>query len=77
MTKKKSKKKQENEKREINPQILNTWSGVYSKQIIEGEDYSELAPVISIWLLGSNLFHKSSRYHHHFRAWDELPTNNF
>ena len=51
--------------------MLYTWSDIYQSQLTSGEKFSELRPVISIWLLTENLFHQSPAYHHHFQMLDE------
>lgn len=50
--------------------ILYTWGEIYNDQLAEGQDYGELCPAISIWLLRANLFRESMAYHHHFCAMD-------
>ena len=51
--------------------ILYTWSDIYQSQLTSGEKFSELHPVISIWLLTENLFPKSPAFHHHLQMLDE------
>ena len=51
--------------------MLYTWSDIYQSQLTSGEKFSELRPVISIWLLTENLFHQRPAYHHHFQMLDE------
>ena len=51
--------------------MLYTWSDIYQSQLTSGEKFSELRPVISIWLLTENLFPQSPAYHHHFQMLDE------
>ena len=51
--------------------MLYTWSDIYQSQLTSGEKFSELRPVISIWLLTENLFPKSPAFHHHFQMLDE------
>jgi predicted transposase/invertase (TIGR01784 family) len=50
--------------------ILYGWSSLFAKQLVSGEPYTELRPVISIWLLGQALFPNSPHWHHTFRAHD-------
>ncbi|RKZ40722.1 MAG: hypothetical protein DRQ49_07400 [Gammaproteobacteria bacterium] len=40
----------------ISARMLYTWSSMSHSQIKKGDDFSELIPVISIWLLNENLF---------------------
>ena len=51
--------------------MLYTWSDIYQSQLTSGEKFSELCPVISIWLLTENLFPQSPAFHHHFQMLDE------
>ena len=51
--------------------MLYTWSDIYQSQLKSGEKFSELRPVISIWLLTENLFLNSPAFHHHFQMLDE------
>ena len=50
--------------------MLYTWADLFDRQLVAGEDYQELRPVLSIWLLDTNLFSASSAFHHRFRACD-------
>ena len=51
--------------------MLYTWSDIYQSQIQSGEQFSELSPVISIWMLTENLFSESPAFHHHFQMVDQ------
>ncbi len=51
--------------------ILYTWSDLYQSQLLSGERFSALRPVISIWMLTENLFPKSPAFHHHFQMFDQ------
>ncbi len=51
--------------------MLYTWSDIYQSQIQSGEQFSELRPVISIWMLTENLFPQSPVCHHHFQIVDQ------
>ena len=42
------------------------WARIYSNRFLKGQDYGELKPVISIWLLGENLFPKIPYCHETF-----------
>jgi hypothetical protein len=35
--------------------MLYNWSSIYQRLITSGQDFDQLTPVISIWLLGFNL----------------------
>ena len=52
--------------------MLYTWSDIYQSQLNSGDDFDQLKPVVSIWLLGENLLKQSSGYHHHFQAYDPV-----
>ena len=52
--------------------MLYTWGGIYQNQISEGENFDELKPVISIWLLAGDNFRKGPSSHYHFQLWDML-----
>ena len=59
--------------------ILYTWSDIYQTQLKEGDNYAQLQPVISIWLLTHSFFN-DTKPHHHFQVWDRgndllLPDN--
>ena len=43
--------------------ILYTWSQLYGRAIIKGEDYRELLPVRSVWILARNLFDDGQKFH--------------
>ena len=47
--------------------ILYTWSDIYQSQLQSGVPFSELRPVISIWMLTENLIPESPAFHHHFQ----------
>ena len=51
--------------------MLYTWSDIYQSQLQSGEPFSELRPVISIWMLTENLFSESPTFHHHFQLVDQ------
>ncbi len=51
--------------------MLYTCSDIYQSQLQSGEPFSELRPVISIWMLTENLFSKSPAFHHHFQMFDQ------
>ena len=51
--------------------ILYTWSDIYQSQLQSGEPFSELHPVISIWMLTENLIPESPAFHHRFQLVDQ------
>ncbi|QTA83291.1 Putative transposase, RpnA-like [Desulfonema limicola] len=48
---------------DLKPRMLYTWSSTYHAQIEKGEDYDQLKPVISIWILDRNLFKDVESFH--------------
>jgi|GEM_PF-172778 len=52
--------------------MLYTWSDIYQAQLGSGDDFHQLKPVISIWLLRKTLFNESPNHHHHFQAYDPV-----
>jgi predicted transposase/invertase (TIGR01784 family) len=57
--------------RYLPPRMLYMWSDIYGSQLKNGEDYHQLNPVISIWLLTDELFQDTETYHHHFQLIDK------
>ncbi len=51
--------------------MLYTWSDIYQSQLQSGEPFSELRPVISIWMLTENLIPESPAFHHHSQLVDQ------
>jgi predicted transposase/invertase (TIGR01784 family) len=45
-------------------------SSIYADQLKEGDEYEELKPVISIWLIRGNCIPNSRPFHHRFVAYD-------
>ena len=50
--------------------MLYLWSRVYQDQMQKGDDFENLNPVVSIWLLKDDLF-PDTQHHHHFEAMDQ------
>ncbi|MCB9794910.1 MAG: Rpn family recombination-promoting nuclease/putative transposase [Alphaproteobacteria bacterium] len=50
--------------------ILYNWAKLYQAQIEAGDDYRELAPALTVWLLRAPLFRGSERAHHRFELRD-------
>ena len=40
----------------LTQRMLYMWTDIYSAQIVKGDRYDELKPVVSIWLLTENMF---------------------
>jgi len=51
--------------------ILYGWANLYRSQLKSGQDYGELRPAYSIWLLGETLRRGLPEYVHHLRMRDE------
>jgi predicted transposase/invertase (TIGR01784 family) len=51
--------------------IIYNWADIYSQQLKNGQDYSELRPTYAIWLLAENLLAGDSKYAHHYKLRDE------
>jgi len=47
----------------IAARMLYTWSRLYHSQISKGDNFSELKPVISIWILNESLFDNVADFH--------------
>jgi predicted transposase/invertase (TIGR01784 family) len=54
----------------LSARFLYTWSSIYHSQIQEGDDYKQLKPVISIWILNGNLFDDVEECHLPFSAYN-------
>jgi predicted transposase/invertase (TIGR01784 family) len=55
--------------RALPERMLYNWSSIYQRLISSGQDFDQLTPVISIWLLGFNLLDNPA-HHHHFQVRD-------
>lgn len=51
--------------------ILYNWADIYSQQLQSGDDYNQLRPTYSIWLLAENLIKDDSDYIHTYKIKDE------
>jgi predicted transposase/invertase (TIGR01784 family) len=51
--------------------ILYNWADIYSQQLKSGQDYAQLKPTYSIWLLVEKLLPDDSEYMHHYKMRDE------
>ena len=54
----------------LTERILYTWADIYSNQLQSGEQYHQLRPTYSIWLLAHNLIKGDSDYIHTFKIRD-------
>ena len=51
--------------------IIYNWADIYSQQLKSGQDYLELRPTYSIWLLAENLITDDNEHLHHYKMRDE------
>ncbi len=51
--------------------IIYNWADIYSQQLKSGQDYLELRPTYSIWLLAENLLRDDNETVHHYKMRDE------
>ncbi|MEI6269810.1 MAG: Rpn family recombination-promoting nuclease/putative transposase [Methylococcaceae bacterium] len=51
--------------------IIYNWADIYSQQLKSGQDYLELRPTYSIWLLAENLISADNETVHHYKMRDE------
>ena len=51
--------------------IIYNWADIYSQQLKSGQDYLELKPTYSIWLLAENLISDDNETVHHYKLRDE------
>jgi len=56
----------------LSERMLFTWAAIYRSQIQKGQTYSDLNPVISIWLVGDTLFQHENAYHFSFSVFDTI-----
>ncbi|SLM30509.1 conserved hypothetical protein [Desulfamplus magnetovallimortis] len=56
----------------LKSRILYCWSDIYASQLLKGDDYSKLQPVISIWIITEKLFYESEGFHYHFQIFDPV-----
>ena len=56
----------------LSERMLFTWAAIYRSQIQKGQNYSDLNPVISIWLVGDTLFQHENAYHFSFSVFDTV-----
>src|SRR5699024_5218429 len=46
------------------------WSGVYRRQLLKGNSYKELNPVIAINILNFDIFHQTDHFHTTYRLYE-------
>ncbi|MEI6065992.1 MAG: Rpn family recombination-promoting nuclease/putative transposase [Methylococcaceae bacterium] len=51
--------------------IIYNWADIYSQQLKSGQDYGQLRPTYSIWLLTENLLTEDKNYAHHYKMRDD------
>ena len=51
--------------------IIYNWADIYSQQLKSGQEYLQLRPTYSIWLLAENLLVDDNAYVHHYKMRDE------
>ena len=55
----------------LRERMLYAWATLYKAQLEKGDKYTELRPVVSIWLMDENTFRGATGFHHRFRVRDE------
>ncbi|GDX83017.1 hypothetical protein LBMAG42_48280 [Deltaproteobacteria bacterium] len=55
----------------LKERMLYAWATLYKAQLEKGDKYTELRPVVSIWLMDENTFRGATGFHHRFRVRDE------
>jgi predicted transposase/invertase (TIGR01784 family) len=51
--------------------IIYNWADIYSQQLKSRQDYGQLRPTYSIWLLAENLPTEDKSYAHHYKMCDD------
>ena len=51
--------------------MLYTWGDIYCKQLKSGNDFTNLKPTYSIWLMGKNAIKDDDKYVHAYKLRDE------
>ena len=54
----------------LKKRMLFSWADLFTRQLKEGEPYSSLMPVVSIWLLDQNTLGNAPAFHHRFKVAD-------
>ena len=55
----------------MSSRIIYNWADIYSQQLKSGQDYGQLRPTYSIWLLAENLLAEDNDYAHHYKMRDD------
>jgi len=55
----------------LTSRIVYGWADIYSQQLQSGDDYDQLKPTYSIWLLDDTLISTDGDYVHHYKLRDE------
>jgi predicted transposase/invertase (TIGR01784 family) len=55
----------------LKERMLYAWGTLYKGQLERGDPYTDLRPVVSIWLLDHNTFREAAGFHHRFRVRDD------
>ena len=55
----------------LKERMLYAWATLYKAQLEKGDRYTELRPVVAIWLLDENVFRGVTAFHHRFKVRDE------
>lgn len=55
----------------LSSRIIYNWADIYSQQLKSGQDYGQLRPTYSIWLLAENLLAEDNDYAHHYKMRDD------
>ena len=55
----------------LKERMLYAWATLYKAQLEKGDKYTELRPVVSIWLMDENTFRGATGFHHRFRVRDD------
>ena len=54
----------------LKERALYTWADLYEGQLVAGQSYGALRPVISIWILDENTLRNAPNFHHRFVVCD-------
>jgi predicted transposase/invertase (TIGR01784 family) len=55
----------------LKERMLYAWATLYKAQLEKGDKYTELRPVVSIWIMDENTFRGATGFHHRFRVRDD------
>lgn len=55
----------------LRERVLYAWATLYEAQLEKGDEYTELRPVVSIWLMDEHTFRGAAASHHRFRVRDD------